>query len=412
MKLRVRLLDPVRLSVSEELMEAPSREALGDRLPDGRKVLGAEPVRDAARPRAASLASGSAGTATAAGLRANALDIAWWCQELRTLLVAGMTVVEAIETLQAQSGADPARAALQTALLEQLHRGKPLSVAMESLERFPMVLVASVRASERSSSLAEALSEYLRYHEMVEALRKKVVSAAIYPSLVLSLGLLVSGFLIVVVLPRFASMYADLRGEMSWSTHLLTLASVFVRENRLAIVAAAAALAFLAVMAWRQGAIQRAAMRAANVFPPVRRALREFRLAKLYHSMTVMFRGGYTLDETLLRCEGLALGERMDDSMREARLALTRGVRVSAALSESGLTDTVTQRLLAVGERSGNFERVLQTIAERHAGAFAAFMDRATRIVEPLMLLLVSLLVGSIVVLMYLPIFDIASSIR
>jgi len=72
----------------------------------------------------------------------------------------------------------------------------------------------------------------------------------------------------------------------------------------------------------------------------------------------------------------------------------------------------VTQRLLAVGERSGNFERVLQTIAERHAGAFAAFMDRATRIVEPLMLLLVSLLVGSIVVLMYLPIFDIASSIR
>jgi len=93
-------------------------------------------------------------------------------------------------------------------------------------------------------------------------------------------------------------------------------------------------------------------------------------------------------------------------------LALTRGVRVSAALSESGLTDTVTQRLLAVGERSGNFERVLQTIAERHAGAFAAFMDRATRIVEPLMLLLVSLLVGSIVVLMYLPIFDIASSIR
>ena len=405
MKLRVRLLDPVRMTVSEELMDAPSRESLGQRLPDGRKVLTAEPVRDPVAVRAASHEG-------PAGARARALDIAWWCQELRTLLVAGMTVVEAIETLQAQSGADGARAELQAALLAQLHQGKSLSVAMQALDRFPMVLVASVRASERSSSLAEALSDYLRYHEMVEALRKKVVSAAIYPSLVLGLGLLVSGFLIVVVLPRFASMYADLRGEMSWSTHLLTLSSVFVREHRLSLLAGAAALGALAVVAWRQGAIQRAAMRAAGWIPPVKRALREFRLAKLYHSMTVMFRGGYTLDETLLRCEGLALGEQMDDAMRGARTALTRGVRVSSAFSDAGLTDTVTQRLLAVGERSGNFERVLQTIAERHAGNFAAFMDRATRIVEPLMLLLVSLLVGSIVVLMYLPIFDIASSIR
>ncbi|HEY1395241.1 type II secretion system F family protein, partial [Roseateles sp.] len=224
MKLRVRLLDPVHLSISEELMEVASRESLGAQLPDGRKVLAAEPVREPATMRI----SGGVGTA---GARASALDIAWWCQELRTLLVAGMTVVEAIETLQAQSGADGARAELQAALLAQLHQGKALSVAMEALDRFPMVLVASVRASERSSSLAEALSEFLRYHEMVETLRKKVVSAAIYPSLVLGLGLLVSGFLIVVVLPRFASMYADLRGEMSWSTHLLTLASTFVREH-------------------------------------------------------------------------------------------------------------------------------------------------------------------------------------
>ncbi|OWQ87003.1 hypothetical protein CDN99_20115 [Roseateles aquatilis] len=409
MKLRVRLLDPVRMTVSEELMEAPSREALGARLPDGRKVLAAEQVREPAGVSAGTAPGVAAGAGAA---RARALDIAWWCQELRTLLVAGMTVVEAIETLHAQAGHDAARAELQTALLAQLHQGKALSVAMESLGRFPMVLVASVRASERSSSLAEALSEYLRYHEMVETLRKKVVSAAIYPSLVLGLGLLVSGFLIIVVLPRFAAMYSDLRGEMSWSTHLLTVASGFVREHRIGILAAVAALAALAVVAWRQGAIQRAAMRAAGWIPPVRRAMREFRLAKLYHSMTVMFRGGFTLDEVLLRCEGLALGDAMDASMREARTALTRGVRVSTAFSESGLTDTVTRRLLAVGERSGNFERVLQTIAERHAGNFAAFMDRATRIVEPLMLLLVSLLVGSIVVLMYLPIFDIASSIR
>ncbi|WAC72440.1 type II secretion system F family protein [Roseateles sp. SL47] len=401
MKVRVRLLDPQRMAISEELMEVTSVAELGSVLADGRKVLSAEPVAGQAQRRL-----------RPASARAQSLDVAWWCQELRTLLQAGMTVVEAIETLQAQSAPGSDRAALQSALLTELHRGKALSVAMESLERFPMVLVASVRASERSSSLAEALTEYLRYHDLVEALRKKVVSAAIYPSLVLGLGLLVSTFLVIVVLPRFASMYADLHGSMSWTTEMLTVVSRFMREYRWAVVVGLVGLVAAVVGCWRQGLVQRASLAAGMRVGVIRRALREFQLAKLYHSMTVMFRGGYTLDEALLRCEGLALGSDLERGMREARSALHRGVRVSAALTEAGMTDTVTQRLLAVGERSGQFERVLQTIADRHATNFSAFMDRATRIVEPMMLLLVSLLVGSIVVLMYLPIFDIASSIR
>lgn len=407
MQARVRLLDPRRMVISEELMDLPALDALGPRLPDGRQVLSVEAVKaSATSPRSVASAP------SRPGARAQHLDIAWWCQELRTLLVAGMTVVEAIETLHAQSATDSARARLQTDLLDQLHQGKALSVAMEALGRFPTVLVASVRASERSSSLADALSEYLRYHEMVETLRRKVISAAIYPGLVLSLGLAVSSFLVIVVLPRFSAMYADLHGSMSWTTSLLQSLSSFVRDHRLGIVGALLGVGALGLLAWRQGHVQRLAMAVAARIGPVDRALRQFRLAKLYHSMTVMFRGGYTLDETLLRSEGLSLGEPLETAMRDARHALSQGVRVSTAFSEAGLTDSVTQRLLAVGERSGQFERVLQTIAERHAANFASFMDRATRIVEPAMLLLVSLLVGGIVVLMYLPIFDIASSIR
>jgi general secretion pathway protein F len=85
---------------------------------------------------------------------------------------------------------------------------------------------------------------------------------------------------------------------------------------------------------------------------------------------------------------------------------------VSSAFTDAGLTDTVTQRLLAVGERTGNFDRVLQTIAQRHAGNFTTFIERSTRIVEPLLLLTVALVVGGIVVMMYMPVFDIASSIH
>jgi len=128
--------------------------------------------------------------------------------------------------------------------------------------------------------------------------------------------------------------------------------------------------------------------------------------------MALMFRGGYAFDEALGQCLDLGLGERIRHGVTQAQAALARGQRVSTALGDAGLTDTVSLRLLAVGERTGNFDKVLQTIAQRHAGNFSTFVERATRIVEPVLLLSVALFVGGIVVMMYMPVFDIASSIR
>lgn len=145
---------------------------------------------------------------------------------------------------------------------------------------------------------------------------------------------------------------------------------------------------------------------------PLQHQLDHFRCAKLYHALALMFRGGYTLDDALKQCSALDLGTRMQHAVSVAHHALTRGQGVSSAFGEARLADPVSMRLLAVGERSGNFEIVLQTIAERHASQFGTFVERATRVVEPLLLLLVALVVGGIVVMMYMPIFDIASGLR
>lgn len=164
--------------------------------------------------------------------------------------------------------------------------------------------------------------------------------------------------------------------------------------------------------AWWQGLVTRVAAAALARISPLARQWNHFRLAKLYQSLALMFKGGYTLDEALLVCEGLGLGGEVAAGLPRARHALSQGQAVSQAFSEAGLTETVSQRLLAVGERTGNFDAVLQTIADRHADTFTTFIERATRIVEPLLLLLVALVVGGIVVMMYMPIFDIANGVR
>jgi general secretion pathway protein F len=178
------------------------------------------------------------------------------------------------------------------------------------------------------------------------------------------------------------------------------------------VVSGLAAIAVLMGAAWQGGHIARWSTAAVERLAPLQRQIDQFRLAKLYHSLALMFRGGYALDDALAQCAALGLGDRLREGVLSAQRALGRGQRVSTAFSDAGLTDPVTQRLLAVGERTGNFDRVLNTIAERHAGRFTTFIERATRIVEPVLLLLVALVVGGIVVMMYMPVFDIASSIH
>jgi general secretion pathway protein F len=394
MQYQVRWFDAGTNAVRDETAEAPSEAALSQRLEDaGHVVLSVHRTRAARRLRGADL------------------DVAWWCRELRTLLNAGMTVVEALETLHAQP-LGRARADVHAALVDQLRQGQALSAAMQAVGVFPGVLIAGVKASERTSALEQALDDYLRYDEMLARLRKQVVSAAIYPALVVGLGGVISLFLLLFVIPRFARMYSDLHGPVSLTTRVLVASSRALAEHGALVAVLIAAVVVAAVAAWRSGFVARLAGKLADELPVLRRRIDEFRFAKLYQSLALMFRGGYALDDALGHCAALGLGHRLSASVELAQRALARGQRVSAAFAEAGLTDTVTQRLLAVGERTGNFDRVLQTVADRHAANFTTFIERATRVVEPLLLMLVALVVGGIVVAMYMPVFDIASSVR
>jgi general secretion pathway protein F len=397
MQFQVRLFDPVKAAVREEGAEAQSRAAVLERFTKaGVTVLS---VKAVARQVPRRLGAGAA------------LDVGWWCRELRTLLAAGMTVVEALDTLHAQQ-LGQARGEVHAALIGYLQQGHALSAAMVHSGAFPAVLIAGVRASERSSALVEALDEYIQYHEMLERLRKQVVSAAVYPAVVVAVGALITLFLLLFVIPRFSRMYRDLHGPVSWATQALVGVSQVLSAYGGFVVMGLALAAVAVLAAWRRGAVGRLGAAVAERISPLQRQIDQFRLAKLYHSLALMFRGGYTLDDALGQCAALGLGERLRDGMLAAQRALVRGERVSAAFAAAGLTDTVTQRLLSVGERTGNFDRVLQTIAERHAAAFNTFVERATRIVEPVLLLAVALLVGGIVVMMYMPVFDIAGSVR
>jgi general secretion pathway protein F len=342
--------------------------------------------------------------------RVRRFDVAAWCRELASLLRAGMTVVEAVETMQLQANA--AGAERQRALLRHLHEGRSLSQAMGDAGGFPQVLVAGVLASERTGRLADALDDFLHYDRQLRDLKRHAVSAAVYPAVVVAVGLLITLFLLLYVLPRFARMYGSFRGEISTATRVMLWVSNALGQAW-PVVLAVLVLGGLGIgVAHRRGWTSLIGQQLIDVVPPLRRARQHFARASLFNAMMLTLRGGYPLVEALLVCSRLHLGRDIDMALDTARRAIEQGAPASRAFRDTGLVDEVGARLLAVGERGGQFVQVLTTLAERHAEAFATFVQRATRIVEPVLLLTVAVMVGGIVIMMYMPVFDIASGLQ
>jgi general secretion pathway protein F len=334
-------------------------------------------------------------------------DLALWCRELRALLQAGLSVVEALDALGAAAGPD----SIYQLLLARLREGKALSTAMQDVGGFPPLLVASVRASERTSDLTHALDAYLRFDDMVGGLRRKVVSAALYPALVVGLGGLIAIFLLLVVIPRFAALYGESSADVSVATKGLLAFSAALSQRPWLMPAVLFGL--ITGLAWaatgtrpRQAGIWLVAH-----WAWLGRQVAHFEYARLFEALALLVHGGYSLHESLGVCLTLAQGS-TQAKLTQARQRIEQGASASAGFQSAGLTDAVTERLIRAGERGGDFDRVLRAIAERHRQTFETFVERATRIVEPVLLLGVALMVGSMVVLLYMPVFDIAASVR
>lgn len=338
---------------------------------------------------------------------------ALFCREVSMLIQAGMTVVEAVDTLSARERLAGLSDSLAAQLLTQLEQGMALSQALQYLPDAPAVLVAAVRAGERTSDLAQALTDYLKFDTLVEQLRRKVVSAAIYPTLVTALGVGISLFLLLVVMPNFTRMYTNLRGgasggPVSW---MITLAQ-WVSANPMATFAGVA-LVLLAVGAWVwSGAARQHLLALAMRLPWVRIRVEDFQLAMLYQALALMLKGGYPMTEALQVASRSALDARLTAALQQGLQRIEQGGAVAQALADAQLCNEVGRRLMAAAERNGDFHLAADVVSRLHSENFELFVERLTRIVEPVLLMAVALMVGGIVVMMYLPVFDMATRLR
>lgn len=406
---RVRYLAVGETVVHEEVMACSDEFALRAELQArGQTVLSVQ-APSAAWEFVSGLRTGALGL-TGQALQRHAYPL--FCREVRTLIQAGMTVVEAVETLSARERMQGRGESLSAVLLVRLQQGSSLSTALDDLPQTPAVLIAAVRAGERTSNLIEALDDYLRFDSLVSQLRKKIISAAIYPALVSVVGLVISLFLLLVVMPNFAAMYENLRGAAVGSTALTIQISQFIASNKSAVLGGLA-LAAAALAAWiASGHAKTHAVALGRAIPWIRRRVEDFQLAMMYQALALLLKGGYAMTEAMTVAGQSALSPHLKAALAAALAQIERGGSVSQALSQAHLCDEVGRRLMAAAERNGEFYRSADVVSRLHGERFELFVERVARIVEPLLLLAVALVVGGIVVMMYLPVFDMATQLR
>lgn len=331
--------------------------------------------------------------------------------ELLALLEAGLNLVEALRTLAEKQSDSQTRVVLLD-ILQGLNEGLPFSQAIVRHPRsFSPLYVATIQSSERTGNVREALSRFIAYEEEVDRVRKKVVSALIYPAILTLVGGAVLAFLLLYVVPRFAGVYEGLNAELPLFSSLLLGLGRFVKSHGAAVMVALAGALALAIYAGAQESIRAALAARLWRVPALGERMQVYQLARFYRSAGMLLRAGIPALRAFDMVHGL-LAAHLRVRLAHARRLLEEGRSISAALTSAGLATPVATRMMAVGERGGRMGEMMDRIARFYDDETARAVDAFTRVFEPVLMAALGLAVGGVVVLMYMPVFELAGSIR
>ena len=332
-------------------------------------------------------------------------------QELLALLEAGLNLVEAIEALVEKEQSGEVKHTLD-ALLQTLYQGQTFSSALELQPAvFPVLYVATVRASEKTGDLSEALSRYVNYEQQLGLVKKKIISSSIYPILLMAVGGMVIIFLLGFVVPKFSRIYEGTDGNLPFLSQVLLAWGLFLESHGKELLIAVGLGLVGLFFAFSQGSVRKWFIQFFWRIPALGKRLRTFQLARFYRTLGMLLKGGTPIITALESVSGL-LDAALQNKMKQASALIQEGQPISFAMDSAGLTTPIASRMLRVGERGGKIGDMMERIAAFYDEELARWIDWFTKLFEPLLMLAIGLVIGVVVLLLYMPIFELAGNIQ
>ena len=326
-------------------------------------------------------------------------------QELMALLKAGMPILGALDLL-IERRKNPVFKAVLIDVRDQVKGGTSLSDSFASHgDLFPSIYSSSLASGERSGELVGVLQRYIKYTKTMLALRKKVVSAMVYPLLLggLSVGLI--AILVLYVLPKFSEFFVGMDAELPMLTVVLLGGSLFLRANLLWIVLALGGLA-VAFTAWKNteaGQLQLDRLKMS--LPLVGSIYHKYAISGFCRTLGTLITGGIPL-VTSLEISSRAVGIQLFTQRLGAVTGRVReGRALWESLEETGLLTDMAVGMIRVGEQTGALETMLVDISDFYDEEIDSEIQTLISLMEPIMLIIMGVIVATILLSIYLPMF-------
>ena len=332
-------------------------------------------------------------------------------QQFLTLSKSGLPLHKSLELLARQTRSPELRAAVED-VRERVRAGALLSEAFEALGQFPRIYSASLRAGERSGSLDRVLAQYVTYQKATRTFRKKFIAGFIYPAFLLVFLVALIAFVITFIVPRFATLYADLDVQLPYLTRLLIEFSLGVRRAGALVLLGIGAGVLALRGAWRSRRTRLAWDKVKFRLPLAGKLLLKFSVAEFARTLGTLLQGGIPIVTALETAKESVTSPLLAQAIGQAQVEVTGGRSLSASLRMTGFFPAIALDMLEVGETTGALPTMLESLAEFFEEDVNIDLSTLVALVDPVMIASIAVVVAFVLVAFYLPLFSMAAQVH
>jgi type IV pilus assembly protein PilC len=337
-------------------------------------------------------------------------DVAIFSRQLATMMAAGVPMVQGFEIV-AGGQSNPRMKDMLTEIKTDIEGGSALH---EALGKYPVqfdeLFTNLVRAGESAGVLDTVLDTIATYKENIENIKGKIKKAMFYPAAVLAVALLVAAILLIFVIPQFEVVFKNFGADLPAFTQMLVAMSRFMVSYwwfvLLVFVAAIVGMVFLYK---RSTHFQHFVGRSMLKIPVIGLILRQSAIARFARTLGVTFRAGVPLVEALDSVANATGSIVYNDAVKRVREDVAVGHQLQLGMRQTNLFPNMVVQMVAIGEEAGALDKMLFKIAEFYETEVNNAVDALSSLLEPLIMVVIGVIVGSMVVGMYLPIFKLGA---
>jgi type IV pilus assembly protein PilC len=332
-------------------------------------------------------------------------------QELATLLKAGMPLVQSLDILR-QRMSNPLLKTVMDDVYQRVRAGSSLSEAFESQGTlFPGVYTASLLAGEKSGSLEQVIRRYVAYVKVISAVKRKTISALVYPAILLVLSCIVVAIIVLRVVPEFGAFYAQFGRELPLSTRIIVSLSNFAVAYFFIVVLSVVALVAASIAWLRRPGNRRRFDKWLLGIPMVGPIAQKFATSQAARTLATLLGGGIPLVNAIDVSARSIGNQYMAQELTTAAQQVREGRALASAMMMSGAFPDVSIKMVEVGESTGALQEMLNSLSEFYDEEIDTSLTRFITIVEPVLLVIMGIIIAALLLSLYMPLFNLSSMI-